>query len=113
MDQDRTPDSHVPLRPVEFHILLSLSAGDRHGYGILQDAKALGESLDVGTLYRALTRMLDDGLVATASKRKVEDERRIYYRITAKGMRVARAEAQRITALARAARVGGLLEANG
>ena len=37
-------------------------------------------------------------------------ERRNYYRITPLGMRVARAEARRLDALTRAARIGGLLE---
>jgi hypothetical protein len=61
MDRDRrTIDDHLPLRPVEFHILLSLSAGERHGYGIIQDIQTRGESSvrDVGTMYRALTRAL-------------------------------------------------------
>lgn len=35
-DRDRIGTSQ-PLRSVEFHILLSLAAGERHGYGILQD----------------------------------------------------------------------------
>ena len=38
MDRDRrTIEDRLPLRPVEFHILLSLAAGERHGYGIIQD----------------------------------------------------------------------------
>jgi DNA-binding PadR family transcriptional regulator len=61
MDRERSLDRYLPLRPVEFHVLLSLAAGERHGYGIIQDAEALGETSvpDVGTLYRALRRMDD------------------------------------------------------
>jgi hypothetical protein len=33
-------DSFLPLRPVEFNILLSLAAGERHGYGIIRDIEA-------------------------------------------------------------------------
>lgn len=37
-DRGQHTDDFLPLRPVEFHILLSLTAGERHGYGIIQDA---------------------------------------------------------------------------
>jgi DNA-binding PadR family transcriptional regulator len=115
MDKQRNGiDSLLPLRRVEFHILLSLAAGERHGYGIIQDIAARGESAvpDVGTMYRALARMVDSQLIEAAARRPAPDagdERRNYYRITDRGLRVARAEAQRLEALTRAARIGGLL----
>jgi len=114
MDRDRGVDKRLPLRRVEFHILLSLAAGERHGYGIIRDIEARGEPSvpDVGTMYRALARMVEAGLIEAAARRPVSDtgdERRNYYRITAMGLRVARAEARRLEALMRAARVGGLL----
>jgi DNA-binding PadR family transcriptional regulator len=110
-DRDRT-DGLLPLRPVEFHILLSLAAGERHGYGIIQDIEARGEGAvpDVGTMYRALARMTENGVIAAAPAADAGDERRINYRITDRGLRVARAEAQRLQTLMRAARSGGLLE---
>jgi DNA-binding PadR family transcriptional regulator len=112
-DRDRI-DQLLPLRPVEFHILLSLASGERHGYGIIQDIEARGESSvpDVGTMYRALARMVDGSLIASAPSQSKDssDERRNYYRITDKGLRVAKAEARRLQALTRAARLGGLLE---
>jgi len=113
MDRERRPESFLPLRPVEFHILLSLAAGERHGYGIIQDAAERGESIDVGTLYRALARMADQGLIAASNRRRAadaNDERRNYYRITPRGLAVARAEAARVAALAGAARALGLLK---
>jgi DNA-binding PadR family transcriptional regulator len=115
MDRARPPESYLPLRPVEFEILLSLAPGDRHGYGIIQDAESrgLGTVPDVGTLYRALRRLEDQGFITPAGRRKAtdaSDERRNYYSITAFGRRVARAEALRLEALARAARASGLLE---
>ena len=115
MDRQRSPlDSLLPLRRVEFHILLSLATGERHGYGIIQDIAARGETAvpDVGTMYRALARMVDSGLIEAAARRPAPDagdERRNYYRITDRGLRVARTEAQRLEALTRAARLGGLL----
>jgi DNA-binding PadR family transcriptional regulator len=114
VDRDRRIDKHVPLRRVEFHILLSLAAGERHGYGIIQDIEARGETPvpDVGTMYRALARMVESGLIEAAARRPAPDtgdERRNYYRLTSAGLRVARAEARRLGALVQAARVGGLL----
>jgi DNA-binding PadR family transcriptional regulator len=113
MDRDRI-EAYLPLRPVEFHILLSLAAGARHGYGIIQDAEARGEvaAPDVGTLYRALARMQERRLIRPASQRPAADagdERRHYYSMTDLGLRVARAEARRLESLTRAARLGGLL----
>ena len=103
-----------PLRRVEFHILLSLAAGERHGYGIIQDIEARDETAvpDVGTMYRALARMVETRLIEATARRSAPDagdERRNYYRITEMGLRVARMEARRLEALTRAARIGGLL----
>ncbi len=114
MDRVRPVDRFLPLRSVEFDILLSLASGERHGYGIIQDAeaRALTSAPDVGTLYRALRRMQDQGLIAESTRRQApdaSDERRNYYRITPLGLRVAKAEAQRIAALANAAQRCGLL----
>jgi DNA-binding PadR family transcriptional regulator len=114
MDRPRRPESHLPLRPVEFHILLSLATGERHGYGIIQDAEARGDVPvpDVGTLYRALARLVEHGWIEAAARRRASDttdERRNYYRLRPAGLAVARAEARRLEALTRAARRGGLL----
>lgn len=115
MDKDRTQlEGTQPLRAVEFHILLSLAAGDRHGYGIIQDIEERDNTSvpDVGTMYRALARMVENGLIEAATRRASADnadERRNYYRITDAGRRVAKAEARRLEALTRAARSGGLL----
>src|SRR5215510_3947661 len=116
MDRDRRDlDSAPALRRVEFHILLSLASGERHGYGIIQDIEARGETAvpDVGTMYRALARMLESRLIEASARRPApdaDDERRNYYRITDAGRRAAKAEARRLEALTRAARLGGLLE---
>ena len=115
MDMSRGgSDPRLPLRTVEFHILLSLAAGERHGYGIILDIQERGETTvpDVGTMYRALARLAETGLIVAAARRRAADagdERRNYYRITDAGIRVARAEVRRLEALMRAARIGGLL----
>src|SRR5947207_6839546 len=110
MDRPRgAPERQLALTSVEFHILLSLAAGERHAYGIIQDIEGRGETPapDVGTMYRALARMLESGLIEAAARQPAPDtgnERRNYYRITNAGMRVARAEARRLEALMHAAR---------
>ena len=116
MGTDRARRAKDPqgLRRVEFHILLSLAAAERHGYGIIRDIRARGDATvpDLGTMYRALARMVEARLIEAAARRSApdaSDERRNYYRITEAGLRVARAEARRLEALMRAARSGGLL----
>ena len=104
----------LPLRPVEFDILLALGDGERHGYAILQEAlrRSGGATmLEPGTLYRALRRMRQAGLVAEAQGPAAasDDERRRYYRLTALGRRVAAGEAERMAGLVLAARTCGLL----
>lgn len=115
VSRDRRRTDRYPALPgVEFHILLSLAAGERHGYGIIQDISARGDTAvpDVGTMYRALARMVENGLIENAAREPAPEaggERRNYYRITDVGLRVARAEARRLEVLTRAARIGGLL----
>lgn len=104
----------LPLPLATFHILLALADDDRHGYAILQEVarRTGGElKLSAGTLYRSIQRMLEDGLIVELSERPApeeDDERRRYYRITALGSAVARAEAARLHALVRMARAVGL-----
>ena len=115
MDRERRGgDDQPPLRPVEFHILLSLANGERHGYGIIRDIEGRGETAvpDVGTMYRALARMAELRLIEPAARRPAPDaadERRNYYRITDAGRRIAKREVRRLEALMRAARLGGLV----
>lgn len=113
-DREKPIDRFLPLRPVEFEILLSLAEGERHGYGIIKDAEERGISRtpDVGTLYRALRRMTDDGLISAADRKSIseaDDERRQHYSITPLGRKIARAQALQFAALARAAVAGGLV----
>ena len=113
---DRRPpiEDFLPLRPVEFDILLALGDGERHGYAIMQEARRRSEGrvqLEPGTLYRALRRMRQAGLVSeiTGHGQYGGDERRRYYRLTALGRRVAAAEAERMAGLVLTARTRGLL----
>lgn len=83
--------SDPPLTPAVFHILLALSGGARHGYGIMKqverDSKGL-VNMGPGTLYGSLKRMLDAGLVKESGRQidsEMDDQRRIYYQITGAG----------------------------
>ena len=49
----RDPDTFLPLRAVEFQVVLSLSEGDKHGYAIIQDARSK-EVLMVASSMRVL-----------------------------------------------------------
>ena len=108
-------DALIPLHPATFHILMAIAEQERHGYAILQDVEARTRGalrMSAGTLYRAIARMLEQGLIAEASRRPakaIDDERRRYYRITPFGMAVARAETRRLTDLVRLARSRGLM----
>ncbi len=105
----------LPLRPVEFYVLLALAEGDSHGYGIIQSTLERSQGqvrLDPGTLYRAIVRLADQGMLAEASRRNAEDlddKRRRYYAITAFGREVAGAEARRMSGLVTDAQVSNLI----
>lgn len=107
------PESLLPLPSATFHILISLAAGDRHGYAIIHDVAARTNNqlrLGAGTLYRSLQRMLEQGLIVETGDRptpELDDERRRYYRIAPFGEAVARAEARRLTELVRLAHQSG------
>jgi DNA-binding PadR family transcriptional regulator len=102
-------DALLPLPTAAFHILLALSGGDCHGYGIIQDVEArTGGALRLspGTLYRTIQRLLEQGLIEEPRRpsRSGGDPRRRYYRITSFGTAVARAETRRLTDLVRLAK---------
>jgi DNA-binding PadR family transcriptional regulator len=115
MARTKEPGEQLPLTPPVFHILVALSAGERHGYGIMrQVAEDTGGSLQLGpgTLYGCLQRMLAADLVEESDWRpdpQLDDERRRYYRISPFGAQVVRAEAKRLEAAVSAARARLLL----
>ncbi|HEX5474134.1 MAG TPA: PadR family transcriptional regulator [Vicinamibacterales bacterium] len=88
-----------------FHVLLSLSDADRHGYAILKDVEDRTNgavTLSTGTLYGVVKRALADGLIVESRRRPRaadDDERRRYYRLTEFGRQVLTAEARRLQQL--------------
>jgi len=110
------PESFLPLKPVEFLILMTVADGERHGYGIMLDIAertAGAVRLEAGGLYRSIRRLLADKLVAESAKRPAaieDDERRRYYALTPLGRRVVAAEALRLRALVRDAEAIRLID---
>lgn len=106
----RPLDAHLPLSVPVFQILLSLSDQDLHGYAIIQDVRQRtgGEvTLTASTLYAALKRLLEAGLVAEVAERPpadADDERRRYYTIRPDGLAVAKLETARLLRVVRMAR---------
>jgi DNA-binding PadR family transcriptional regulator len=102
--------SYLPLKTNWFHILLSLAAGEQHGYAIMQDvlAQTTGKvRLWPATLYGAIKRLIEAGLIEESDVRPApeeDDARRRYYRLTALGRQVLDAECDRLQGLVRAIR---------
>jgi DNA-binding PadR family transcriptional regulator len=105
MKKPAAPESFLPLKPNSFHILLSLSEQEQHGYGIMQDVleRTHGKvRLWPTTLYGTIRKLIDAGLVEESDERpapEVDDARRRYYRLTSLGSRVLAAESQRLEEL--------------
>ncbi len=103
------PKDLLPLPALLFHMLLSLSEGERHGYALKREiARRTGGKLNPGpgVLYGSINKMMDQGLIEESEERPdphLDDERRRYYRITTFGRLVAQAEAARMRELVRMA----------
>ncbi len=97
-----------PLQEPTFLILTALASGPLHGYGVIQEVAALSGDrvrLRAGTLYGALDRLVDQGLVAAEREEIVDGRLRRYYVLTDDGATVLDAEAKRLASNAEAAAV--------
>jgi DNA-binding PadR family transcriptional regulator len=102
----RDPDALLPLKQSSYHVLLALGDAEwLHGYAIMQAVAGMSQGRETilpGTLYAALARMVDDGLVEARDAGEDEPSggpRRRYYRRTGFGRAVVRAESERLRAL--------------
>jgi DNA-binding PadR family transcriptional regulator len=100
----------LPLSAATLHILLALAGEDRHGYGIMLEVTRQSEGqykLGPGTLYDNLQKLLSQGMVEEAPRRHSaqDDPRRRYYRLTALGRNVLRADIARLESVVREARL--------
>ena len=116
--RDVDVDSHLPLKPLIFQVLLALADGERHGWSLVRNVQQRGgfERIMPGNFYRTLRAMLADGLIEEAAGRpaaKDDDERRRYFTLTPLGGKVAAAEARRLQAVVQEARARKLLARRG
>ena len=108
------PRELLPLPAHDFHVLLALIDAPRHAYGL---SRAVDEEngdvrLEIGSLYRILSRLTSQGLIEDfdpPAGSEGHEARRRYYRITPFGRRVAAAEAGRLSSVLRLARRHNLL----
>jgi len=104
------PSSHVPMHPLEFHVLLVLMEGDLHGYGIAKEIEeretGIGKIFPTN-LYRRLRDMAQSGMISEAAD-STGGQRR-FFQMTPYGKEVAQAEAERLEALVMSARQQSLL----
>lgn len=104
------------LTPLSLALLVALGAGDLHGYALM---RAVEERSDgrlapgTGSLYAALQRLMDEGLIVESPERPADDDdrRRRYYRITEGGRMAVAHEVDRLDRLMADARSYGLIPA--
>jgi DNA-binding PadR family transcriptional regulator len=107
---EKAPEDFLPLTPAVFHILVVLADGEAHGYAMMQEVTRRSGGvvrLGPGTLYGAISRLLEDGIIEESAERPdpdMDDTRRRYYRLTKFGSRVLAADTERLAELVKAAR---------
>lgn len=111
----------LPLSPIDLQILLVLSQGEVHGYGLMKavEEQSAGKvRLEVGSLYRVIKRLLDNGLIeetpagASDSGHKTTGrgpKPRRFYQVSEFGREVAAAEAGRLLEVLETARAQALI----
>jgi len=115
MDERAEVEALLPLTDLAFTILVSLAAGPLHGYGLIKALRELKgrKSLRTGTVYAALARLEEDGLLEEVDPPADGDRRRRYYDLTPRGSSAARAEALRLDGVLGLARERDLLQGSG
>jgi DNA-binding PadR family transcriptional regulator len=104
----------LPLKPVEFLLLLALVEHEQHGYALAKEIAQRTNGvvrLEPGNLYRVIKRLLDERLVEVSKRRpapELDDERRRYYKIAPRGAQLAAMEAERLRTLLDSAPVRAL-----
>jgi DNA-binding PadR family transcriptional regulator len=101
-------ESHLPLKPLVFQILLALADDERHGWSLVREVqqRAGFDRIMPGNFYRMLRAMLADGFIYESLARPApdQDERRRYFGISPLGKAVAEAESRRLEAVVMEAR---------
>lgn len=103
------PTSFLPLPQAQFHVLVALTEGDKHGYAIMQAVERSSNGIvrmGPATLYGTLKRLVEQGFAEELPYRPApgDDQRRRYYRLSGLGQQVCAAEADRLASLVRVTR---------
>lgn len=111
---DESVTKHLPLKPLDFQVLLLLEGSERHGYGIMKGVEEQSDGavrLEVGSLYRLIGRLERSGLVSSVEPTddRGDARRGRVYSLTDLGLAVARAEAERLEQVVELARRSRLL----
>src|SRR4051794_21278716 len=105
-----TAVASLSMQEPTFLILTALAAEPLHGYGVIRVVEQLSQDqvvLGPGTLYRALDRLTEQGLVEVDREEAVDGRLRRYYRLTDSGAAALVAQAQRLRRHADAAMARG------
>ena len=108
MDESTFPQGILPLTETTFYILLSMASGPKHGYAILKDIQGLSGgriTITTGTLYGAIKRLVEQGLIEHIESAYQDTDGRIRkeYQLTHLGRRIIDAEFHRLKHLVIAA----------
>lgn len=110
--RDKPVNQHLPLPNLPLHVMLALAEEERHGWAVIKRIEELTSGLQSpssGSLYLAMTRLEERGLIEEAEAPEAEtDERRRYYRLTPLGRDVLATEVRRLSGLVDVARVAGV-----
>lgn len=112
MPKKPADSTRKPLSLPVLNILLALADGARHGYAIKQDVEERSGGsirLGPGTLYEAIQRLEDGGLIAESRTRgedpaNGQEAQRRYYALTERGWTTLREEVQQLGTLVDRAR---------
>jgi DNA-binding PadR family transcriptional regulator len=113
-----SPSHDGALTSAQFHILLTLAEGQRHGYGIMQEVESRTNGaieLGPGTLYRSIKQLLERGLILevgheTPDAAQGSGNSKRSYSLTALGKARTAEEAQRLRDLVKWAEDALVLE---
>ena len=94
-------NTSAALTEAIYYILLALQE-PMHGYGIMQKTSTMSNGrliLSAGTLYGAISNLLDKGWILPCGESSDTDGRRKLYQITEEGQEVLLAELERLEEL--------------
>ncbi|MFE2156483.1 PadR family transcriptional regulator [Streptomyces lydicus] len=94
--------SDRPLQEPTLLLLTALADEPRHGYGLIQEIDAISQGrvrMRTGTLYGALDRLLQQGLIRVEREEVVDGRARKVYALAEAGRGVLAAETSRLRAV--------------